>query len=585
MKKRIVIGIQLLALTASPSRATVSYIALRSQSNNDARALYERRVPYGEYATKDTELGLTVMYEQSRANTRINQCLFGADLVCGDSILIQGSHVNNGARDEQAWLADYFGLPTDFSSGVSYNPIVKNVIAELGGWYTHKCFFIDFQLPIVHTTARLNACESQQQVGELGYTEGYFTPDAVDSMNLLSSAQQFFQQEAAPALGNDVIFHPLHVSKWIFANSSCHDTQKQTRLADVIVRLGYDILVMPRACLKAYGRVSAPAGNKPEGIVLFEPIVGNGGLWGLGAGVGGQLCAWHNHACNAALSLFLDAYAQHLFKAKQKRSFDLVAKPNSRYMLAQKLGSVRQDPSLSGSSNAGVEFQNEYAPVANLTYGCVNVSVAVEGEITARLTGFRGSWQTAVGYNFWGRTAEKICYASTPCALQNATWALKGDAQVVGFRITDNDPVRLAAVQNADIHNGTNNFPTGFDGFEPEQNPGVVNRVAATTGAGIDVVALPFAALGETNTSNPAPTLSVCDVALRGTSGISNSIFGYIAYAPVDTCWCVEPRVELGGQAEFGGSSCGSTESSACSSHQRCALSTWGVWVTLGVGF
>lgn len=584
MKKRIVIGIQLLTLTISPSKATVPYIALRSQSNNDARALYERRIPYGDYATAQTELGLTVMYEQSRANTHINQCLFGADLMCGNSILIQGSHVNNGARDEQAWLADYFGLPTDFSSVVSYNPTVKNVIAELGGWYTHRGFFIDFQLPIVHTTARLNACETEQIPGGLGYIEGYFTPDAVDSMNLLSSAEQFFQQEAVPALGNDVIFNPLQVSKWIFANSTCHDMQKQTRVADIIVRLGYDAWVTERACLKAYGRVSAPAGNKPEGIVLFESVVGNGGLWGLGAGISGQLSIWNRPACNAALFLFLDAYAQHLFKAKQKRSFDLVAKPNSRYMLAQKLGPIRQDPSLSGTSDAGVEFQNEYAPVANLTYGCVNVSVAVEGEITTRLTGFLGSWQTAVGYNFWGRSGEHISYASLPCALQDGTWALKGDAQVIGFRITDNDPVRLAAVQNADIHNGTNNFPTGFNGFDPEQNPGVVNRVVATTGAGIDVVALPFAALGETNTSNPAPTLGACDVDLRGTSGVSNSIFGYIAYAPVGTCWCVEPRVELGGQAEFGGSSCANTQSSACG-NQRCALSTWGVWVTLGVGF
>lgn len=585
MKKRIVIGIQLLVLTSSTASATVPYIAVRSQSNNDARALYEQRIPYGDYATAPTVLGVTVMYQQSRANTHINQCLFGADLMCGNSILIQGSHVNNGARDEQAWFADYFGLPTDFSSVVSYNPSVKNVIAELGGWYTRKGFFIDFQLPIVHTTARLHACESVQQDGELGYTEGYFTPDAVDSMNLLTSAQQFFQQEAAPVLGNDVVSNPLQVSKWIFANSTCHDMQKQTRVADIIVRLGYDALAKERAYLKAYARVSAPAGNKPEGIVLFEPIVGNGGLWGLGAGFSGQLDVWHRNACNAALSLFVDAYAQHLFKARQKRSFDLVAKPNSRYMLAQKLGPVRQDPSLSGPSDAGVEFQNEYAPVANLTYGCVNVSVAVEGEITARLTGFLGSWQTAVGYNFWGRSREHISYASLPCALQDGTWAIKGDAQVIGFRITDNDPVRLAAVQNADIHKGTNNFPTGFDGFEPEQNPGVVNRVLATTGAGIDVVALPFAALGETNTSNPVPTLGICDVDLRGTSGISNSIFGYIAYAPVNTCWCVEPRVEVGGQAEFGGSSCGSTKSSSCSSHQRCALSTWGVWVTLGVGF
>lgn len=582
MKKSIIMSFPLLTLLAQ-LQATVPYVALRSQSNNLARALYERRITSGNYVTTPKELGLTVMYQRLRDNTSLNHCLFGNDLVCNNSILIQGSHFNNGARDQRAWLADYFGLPTDFSGTVSFNPTVKNIIAELGGWYTcqNNGFFIDFQLPIVRTHTQLNACETVKAPADLGYIDGYFTPDAVDPINLLSSAEQFFEQELVPNLGGDILFHPLHAGKWLFSHSNCRDTQKQTRLSDVIVRMGYDALVTDCGSLRAYARVSAPAGNKPDGVFLFEPVVGNGGLWGLGAGVSAERALWDWHTCDAATYFFLDAYAQHLFKSKQKRTFDLVGKPNSRYMLAQKLGTVRQDPSLSGASDAGVEFQNEYAPVANLTYGCVNVSVAVEGEINARLVGFWRSWQVALGYNFWGRSAEKICYAAKP-ALHDGGWALKGDAQVIGYRITDNDPVRLAAVQDADIHRGTNNFPAGIDGVEPEQNPGLVNRVAATTGAGIEVVALPFAILGQTNTSNPAPTLDVCDVALRGTSGIANSIFGYIAYAPTGTCWCVEPRVELGGQAEFG-SSCGSNRSSSCS--QRCALSTWGVWVTLGAGF
>jgi len=238
-------------------------------------------------------------------------------------------------------------------------------------------------------------------------------------------------------------------------------------------------------------------------------------------------------------------------------------------MLAQKLGTMRQDPSLSGASNAGVEFQNEYCPVANLTYGSTDVSIGVESEVLARLVGFFRGWQCAIGYNFWGRSAEKIRYARTPCGLCDGLWALKGDAQVIGFRSTDTAAVRLAAVeQNADIHQGTNNFPTGSNGFEPIQNPGVVNPVLATTGAGVEVVAEPF--LPEvTHTSNPAPTLTACDIDRQGMHAISNSVFASIAYAPT-SCVCLAPLVEIGGQAEFG---------------RACALSTWGVWLSVGLGF
>lgn len=585
MKNNKIMSLLFLALVATHLQATVPYIGLRSQSSNDTRTLYERRISSGDYITARRELGVTAMYQKSRATAAINRCLFGSDLFCDDTILIQGSHFNDGARNEQAWLADYFGLPTDFAGQVSFNPTVKNSIVELGGWYAceDNGFFIDFQMPIVHTVAQLDACEVLQNTGELGYIDGYFAPDAVDTMHLLSSAQQFFEQQVTPNLGNGTIFRPLLTSRWLFAHDSCNSAQKQTQLSDVIIRVGYDALTTDNGGLRVYARVSAPAGNRPDGIFLFEPVVGNGGLWGVGGGISGEWSFFNAQRCDASGYFFIDGYAQHLFKGKQKCSFDLVGKPNSRYMLAQKLGAIRQEPSLSGASDAGIEFQNEYAPVANLTYGCINVSAAIEGELTARVVGFCGAWQAAVGYNLWGRSAEKISYRSTPCALQDGLWALKGDAQVIGFRITDNEPVHLAAVQNADIHGGTNRFPTGFDGLESEQNPGVVNRVAATTGAGIDVVALPFAIVGQTNSSNPAPTIGLCDVALRGTSGLSNSIFGYLAYAPTCTCSRVEPRVEVGAQAEFGASSCAQTESS-CGS-QRCSLSTWGVWATVALGF
>lgn len=565
--------------------ATTPYIAFRSQSNNGMRSLCERRIPFGDYESPSSMLGITFMYQQSWKPDQIRNCLFGSPC----HIPIQGSRFNNGTRAPEAWLADYFGLSTDFASVISYKPKVKNIITEFSGWWScnRTEMFVDFQLPLIHTTTNLHLCEDIEHAGTLSYGNGYFTESLIANDDLLQTAQQFFEQQGTPNLGSETIFHPLTSSRFSFNQNCCSHDNKKTRLSDTIIRVGRDFVLCDNGCLSPYVRLSAPTGNKPNGIWLFEAIVGNGGHWGLGAGTQAQYCIWQHESCDYALYAYADTYAQHLFTTQQKRSFDLKNKSNSRYMLAQRLSTERQNPQLSGASDAGVEFANEYTSVSNLTYGCVNVSAAIEGEITARLTGHSNSWQVSLGYNFWARSHEKIAYKQLPCQL-TCPWALKGDAQVIGFRITDSAPVHLAAVQNnATITNGTNNFPDGINGVASEQNPGIINPVPATTGAGVIVTALPFAVLGQTNTSNPVSTITLCDINMQGTRGISNSIFGYVAYAP--SCYNnIAPRIELGGQAEFGSSSCHTKSASRaepCSSSTKCALSTWAIWTTIALGF
>lgn len=546
---------------------TASYQALRSQSNNATRQLCQRRTPFGTFQTQPDSCGITFMYQQSRNPQAIARCLFPCQTVCDDSqLLIEGSRFNNGTRNPQAWLADYFGLATDFSSTLSFKPRIRNAIVEFAAWYSccNTGFFIDIELPLVHTRTDLHMQESDLAEGSLSYGDGYFAEQLIPWANLLHTSSSFFQNQQVPNLGSEVVFHPLTSSKFLFCKGC-----STTRLSDGILRIGYDAVFDDSGRVSPYVRLSAPAGNKPQGIWVLEPLVGTGGHWGLGAGITGQACVWEKESCASALYMQIDAYAQHLFTTVQKRAFDLCNKPNSRYMLAQKLTTQRGTPQLSGASDAGVEFANEFAPIANLTYGCVRVSSTIEGEITAQCTGHYHDWQASIGYNFWARSKEKITYKCAP-ALATSLWALKGDAQVIGFRSTDNDPIRLAAIeQNATITQGTNNFPNGINGIDPEQNPGITNPIPATTGAGIVVTALPFGGLGQTRSSNPTDVLTLCDIDLHGSQGLSHSLFAYLAYQP----FCrkrVTGYVELGGQVEFG---------------TQCALSTWGVWTTVAVGF
>src|SRR5439155_22909154 len=130
-----------------------------------------------------------------------------------------------------------------------------------------------------------------------------------------------------------------------------------------------------------------------------------------------------------------------LFNAHQCRVFDLCGKPNSRYMLASKL--TTQTNGLDGNTVTGTlgstnvqtasnyQFDNQFAPVANLTRRNVCVSVAVQGDVAAKFAYNNGcgfSWD--LGYNFWARSCEKICLKSCGAndPLNGNTWVLKGDS-------------------------------------------------------------------------------------------------------------------------------------------------------------
>src|SRR5690606_38516653 len=128
----------------------------------------------------------------------------------------------------------------------------------------------------------------------------------------------------------------------------------------------------------------------------------------------------------------------HLFKAKQTRTFDLKGKPNSRYMLAERLASTT-GATVPVLENTAVAFDGTYSPVANFSTRDCKVSIGVQGDVVAMFTYTVRGFSWDLGYNFWGMSSEKIslscdddssCPARVPFA--ENTWALKGDASVYG---------------------------------------------------------------------------------------------------------------------------------------------------------
>jgi len=499
-------------------------------------------------------LALTVEYARSFRADNIAQSLFGSALNCASgcnesSINISGSHTSNVGTNDL--LADYFYLPTNFQSTVNFSPRIESVVADLNFYlgFDEWCngLFFRLDLPINWTRWNLNMCETIVATGSLNYDPGYFNdfnvpgsfalgiqPVGIEYSKLNTSFTQY-AGGVSPAGTHGTTLNGL-----CYAKMDC-GARSLTGLADLQAIFGWNFLNDEDYHLGVGLLVRAPTGNRPNAEYLFEPIVGNGHHWELGAHITSHATLWRCENEESSLGFYLDANITHLFKDKQRRTFDLTGKPLSRYMLAEKF----QTPAVAPMADAGAtfatsaaptyQFANVITPVANLTTQDVNVSIGVQGDLAAQFTYANGGFNWDLGYNFWGRSCEKFscitpgtasgCPASAcvPCDLPSGpcpivfaanTWGLKGDAYVYGFDFglatiapgstagapatasaalalsavpgaNPPTPVPLAATESlATINNGTNFPPTGAITLG-QRNPPTFNSA-------VDAAALAF---------------------------------------------------------------------------------------------
>ncbi len=287
-----------------------------------------------------------------------------------------------------------------------------------------------------------------------------------------------------------------------------------------------------------------------------------------------------------------------------------------------KAGSLDDSPVISQSAMS--QFDNVYAPVANLTTSNVKVSADLQADIVAMFNFQKRGFSWDLGYNFWGRSAEHIecprecnpCNGDSIFNRANANrWALKGDARMFGFvgedeasdiRWLADDAVALSASQSAaTIHAGTNaGHVDATLTSVTMQNGGVDNALFAMVGdeSPVRVIHTPLSEGGLNINSNQIKTsihtvfLSPSDVSLQETKGISHKVFTHLSYT-----WDRDnlvPFFGIGGSAEFGhndcccdsncttgcSTSCTEDCQSGCSSI-NCALSQWSVWAKGGFSF
>ncbi len=607
-------------------------IVVRSQGSNavfKVAGLAEKvhRYDEGRYINIDG----TLAYMRSFRDHRLAECLFGSDLVNCNSILLQGSNVQN--RDAQAWLADYFYLPPDYNASFSVEPTIQNVLANLDlylgldEWLEGLYFRIHG--PITWSKWDLKFNEPCDVLATGSFRAGYFDRQGMSSGQLLGTFGQYAMGQspqntsgttAQPDLG--VSFEGLKFAKI----ETC--SRSRTGFADLRFELGYNFLRSDDYHLGLNVQVVAPSGNRREAEFAFDPVIGNGNHWEAGAGLSAHYIFWRAEGEDKFGGFYLDANITHINNGTEQRTFDLCGRPNSRYMLAEKMGrpvnfltaaSTSATTAPAGAVAPIAQFKGVFTPVANLTTLDVHVRASIQADVVAMFNFTTSSWGFDVGYNFWGRSCEKITIRNRPtseccpnlCTDPVDSWALKGDAQVFGFlvqtgstELSTDEPVALSATEcGSTIHKGTNvdADSTACVGVDALQNCGVDNPEFAY-GDGIRLTHdINFSdEANHINTSLEPKFINCCDINLARTRGISHKIFLNANHTWDKDGWT--PYLGIGGSVEFGKHSSDTSCETAfpdcsapcdptaccdtkCSNCLDCAVSQWSLWLKGGLNF
>jgi len=553
-----------------------TFFNTRSQGVNAARELagWQQLINLSNKECSYGAVSIVPEYSRSFEPMDIGQFLFG----CCPILHFSGSKVPN--RSPQAILADYFGLPSDFRSTVTFEPRITNFVFDID-WYHGfdswwKGGYVRVHLPITHTKWDLHMHECGTEFVSTNTFEpaGYWGPERIvtkpEAKNqLYNTVREAFT--GAKTYGD--LLKPLKYGK-IFGR------QLLTRVADLQIAFGWNFLRGDDYHFGFNIRGTIPTGNAPNAEFLFEPIAGNGRHGELGGGLTTHVIFWRSPDTCHALGFYLDANITHLFSVRQKRSFDLRNSPSgSRYMLLETFAAPADNLFVAPGQLAPTQYQRHLEPVINFTTFDVDVKVAVQADIVAKLSYQRDGLELDLGYNFYARSAEKLERCG---CLHQDFYGLKGDAQIYGFDSVTQDPVPLSASQhNATIYGGQGmgNFVLGAE----YQNMNADNPVVASDSNGnlFDLQLRDALALGlvqqQVFTSNPPLLLDDCDICEESAimpRQISNKVFGYAGY-----CWHnpvgVDPYFGFGFAVEW----------AHVDPDKNSAYAQWQMWLKTGIAY
>lgn len=621
-----------LSLTVFYTHGIITTFIPRSQGSNTARELVGwQRELYQNYCENYAAFAGTVEYTHSMHT----QCL-ARNLLTTNCLRFAGSAVPN-RNPKTDILADYFGMAVDFEGTLAIKPKIENYLFDLN-WYfgldeVVNGLYVRIHAPIVHTewTLGLDPCITctPKFAGCSVFPPCYMysgTPvtecaSVIPTLNPLVQANNNCTTDSLRvALSGNFTFGDM-MEPWKFGRFSFCPRSK-TGLADIDVILGMLFLHNDYAHFGAFFQTVIPTGNRPKAKYIFEPIVGNGKHWEFGGGATMHL-SFNECTCpglNAAI--YIEGNVCHVFRTHQRRSFDFKANgPLSRYMLLKEY-----DPDCGNSSSTftGMYTYNAGSATTTDVYkGLMNainfatrnceVAVGLKADVSAKLCLSASHWTLDTGYNFWYRSAERVCIdTSCPCYYDQRILGFKGTEPVccsnyqialaggssgpatiaptgatfpVGSVAPDSCPAlsppppsQASPVNSSSPSNATQANATIFAPGTPSMGTVAADACSVCINAGPTPPTT-----GELITDlTPAngyyvdtqPTLINCSdldpsSAAQGRM-MTHKVFGHLSYTWYQSCY--NPHLGIGAEAEF-------------DAHCDNALEQWGVWLKGGLEF
>lgn len=217
-------------------------------------------------------------------------------------------NIDNGAQDIVAQNFNIENVNDSFCSDLAFSPKQTRVGVNFSGHLQlNDKFWITLSAPIIHIKNTLDMVETVTFDGKAVQTDSV----GFDNVAFVANMTDAFK---APEMKYGKI----------------DGAQKETRLADITLKLGYNFKTKEHYHIQPYLGLVVPTGNKPKAEYLFEPIVGNnkhfevqfGTLFGRRLGTAMHRKWW------------VRGSVQTSYRAPntQMRSLDLVGKPWSRYI-------------------------------------------------------------------------------------------------------------------------------------------------------------------------------------------------------------------------------------------------------------
>jgi hypothetical protein len=539
--------------------------------------------PKYEHEDRNLQLSLIAQYQESFGQKCNCKNLGALPFWSGTNTMTFGT--NDGRADMDSYQ---FGLgalknltPEGIAGYIQLNPHIRRVGTEFLIYYTREKqepgIYFKILAPVVSMTVTPNC--TQTNLVNTSTTDDFRQITQPDSTG--QSTEITYYDRRYPILGfnradsligflSGGTFRTNELKGNVLMPVRLHkgriETQYQTvtALTDFSFSFGYNFLMKEDKFFGVAFKCSCPTGNIQSGDFILEPVLGRGGLWGVGGECTGKFQLWSNFNDTRNLNFWMQGELLHLVPGRKpnQRTFDLKQNgPGSRYLLVQNYG-----PQFSQDQNFIVQTDLQpliIHPATNITTLPVISKIAIEGSFAILFDYCDGGANVCIGAEYWGRSQEHLSIdlsnaveqrfpdlnSFAVLGRQHADYLIDGQPSLVNTyyceplaRINKSqDPVRLVGIPPTVTAPDVSTLPEGI-GDARSRN----NRIPAALDEALDIKGAQASATG------------------------TGKIFGQLGYSWKDHFFV--PTIALHAEVELVGQT-------------NNVVDMWAVGFTLAVGF